>query len=75
LGWHGLGGVGVRVKSVITFLAIGILAAGAMGCTTTQKVLSGASVGGVTGFALAGPIGAGIGAAGGAVAVPLAMQN
>jgi hypothetical protein len=46
-----------------------------MGCTTSQKVLSGATVGGVTGFALAGPIGAGIGAAGGAVVVPLAMTD
>jgi len=63
------------VKLALRFVGIVALAGGAMGCTTTQKVLSGATVGGVTGFALAGPIGAGIGAAGGAVAVPLAMSN
>jgi len=63
------------VKRVIAYLALAALAAGAAGCTTTQKVLSGATVGGVTGFAMAGPIGAGIGAAGGAVAVPLAMSD
>jgi hypothetical protein len=56
-------------------VAVVALTAGTMGCTTSQKVLSGATVGGVTGFALAGPIGAGIGAAGGAVVVPLAMTD
>ena len=41
----------------------------------TQKVASGAAVGGVTGFALGGPIGAGVGLAGGALAVPVAMSD
>jgi hypothetical protein len=63
------------VNLVLRFVAFAAFAAGAMGCTTSQKVLSGAAVGGVTGFALAGPIGAGLGAAGGAVAVPLAMPR
>ncbi len=63
------------MKFVLRFVAVAALVAGAMGCTTTQRVMSGAAVGGVTGFALAGPIGAGIGAAGGAVAMPLAMSD
>jgi hypothetical protein len=52
-------------------LAAVALAIGAMACTMTQKVASGAGVGAVTGFAVAGPIGAGIGA----VAVPVAMAD
>ena len=56
-------------------MAMLALAAGVMGCTTSQKVISGAAVGGATGFALGGPIGAGIGVAGGAVALPLAMTD
>jgi osmotically inducible lipoprotein OsmB len=63
------------VKLVIAFVAIGVLAAGAMGCTMTQKIASGAAVGGVTGFALGGPIGAGVGGAAGALAVPVAMSD
>lgn len=63
------------MNRVLAYLALAVLAAGAMGCTMTQKVASGAAVGGVTGFALGGPIGAGIGAAGGAIAVPVAMSD
>ncbi|MBC8013984.1 MAG: hypothetical protein H7X74_07900 [Methyloceanibacter sp.] len=63
------------MNRVLAYSALAVLAAGAMDCTMTQKVASGAAVGGVTGFALSGPIGAGIGAAGGAVAVPLAMSD
>jgi hypothetical protein len=43
---------------------------GSTGCTTTQKVVSGAAVGGGTGLLLAGPVGAAAGAAIGAVAAP-----
>jgi len=46
-----------------------------MACTTTQKVASGAAVGGGTGLLLGGPIGAAAGAAIGAVAVPIATSN
>jgi hypothetical protein len=46
-----------------------------MGCTTTQKVASGAAVGGGTGLLLGGPIGGLAGAAIGAVAVPVATAN
>ncbi len=63
------------MKSVYALLSLAVLAAGSMGCTTTQKVASGAGVGAVTGFALGGPIGAGVGAVGGAIAVPVAMAN
>lgn len=63
------------VKCVFAYLAVAVLAAGAMGCTMTQKVASGAGVGAVTGFAVGGPIGAGIGAVAGGVAVPVAMSD
>jgi hypothetical protein len=56
-------------------LAAVALAAGAIGCTTTQKVASGAGVGAITGFAVEGPIGADIGAVAGGVAVPVAMAD
>ncbi len=54
---------------------LAVLAAGLVGCTTTQKVMSGAAVGGGAGFLLGGPIGAAAGAAVGAVAVPVATSN
>jgi hypothetical protein len=63
------------VKRVYALMSLAVLMAGSAGCTTTQKVASGAAVGGVTGFALGGPIGAGVGAIGGAIAVPVAMAN
>lgn len=47
------------------------LASGVAGCTTTQKSISGGAVGGVTGLALAGPIGAVAGATAGAVTAPM----
>ena len=62
------------MKLVIAFLVLAAVAAGALGCTTTQRVMSGAAMGGVGGFALAGPVGAAVGGvAGGAAgaAVPL----
>ena len=49
----------ITVIRVCAFLGLVALAASAMGCTTTQKVASGAGVGAVTGFALGGPVGAG----------------
>ena len=63
------------MNRVIALLAAVALATGAMGCTMTQKVASGAGVGAVTGFAFGGPIGAGIGAVAGGVAVPVAMAD
>jgi len=59
-------GRGIVVTRVPAFLALAAM----MGCTTTQKVVSGAAVGGGTGLMLAGPIGAAAGAAIGAVAAP-----
>ena len=52
-----------------------MLAAALLGCTTTQKVLTGAAVGGGAGFLLGGPIGAAVGAGAGAMAVPVATSN
>jgi hypothetical protein len=64
------------VKRVAALLAAAALASGAMGCTMTQKVASGAGVGAVTGFAVGGPIGgAGLGAVAGGAAVPIAMAD
>ena len=51
-------------------LAMAFAAACLLGCTTTQKVVSGAAVGGGTGLLLGGPVGAAAGAAIGAVAAP-----
>jgi osmotically inducible lipoprotein OsmB len=63
------------VKRVPAFvpalLALAAMTVGSMGCTTTQKVVSGAAVGGGTGLLLAGPVGAAAGAAIGAVAAPV----
>lgn len=50
-------------------LAVG-LAVLASACTTTEKRVSGAAVGGVFGAAVAGPIGAAAGAAAGAATAP-----
>jgi hypothetical protein len=47
-----------------------MIAAASIGCTTTQKRISGAAAGGATGAALGGPIGAGVGAVAGAVVTP-----
>jgi hypothetical protein len=41
------------------------------GCTTMQEAVTGGAAGGVAGFALAGPIGAGVGGAGGAIMTPM----
>ena len=57
-----------RVLALVTLV---VLATGVAGCTTTQKVVSGAAVGGGTGLLLGGPIGAAAGAAIGAVAAPV----
>jgi hypothetical protein len=59
------------VKFVRVWLAVGVLTAGVLGCTTTQKVVSGVAVGGATGLLVGGPIGAAAGAAIGGVAVPV----
>jgi osmotically inducible lipoprotein OsmB len=61
----------LRVKFRLAVLAIGWVTAGAIGCTTTQKIVSGAAVGGGTGMVVAGPIGALAGAAIGGVALPV----
>jgi hypothetical protein len=63
------------VRRVLALLVVAALAALSGACTTTQKVASGAAVGGVTGFALGGPVGAGVGAVIGGAAVPIAMAN
>jgi len=63
------------VKRVPAFvpalLALTAMTVGLMGCTTTQKIVSGAAVGGGTGLLLGGPVGAAAGAAIGAVAAPV----
>jgi len=63
------------VKRVPAFvpaaMALAVITVGLMGCTTTQKVISGAAVGGGTGLLLGGPVGAAAGAAIGAVAAPV----
>jgi hypothetical protein len=56
---------------ILALAAIGALLVGVSGCTTTQKVVSGAAVGGGTGLLLAGPIGGVAGAAIGGVAAPV----
>ena len=63
------------MKRVLALLVLALLAAGTEGCTMTQKVASGAAVGGVAGFAVGGPIGAGVGAVVGGAAVPIAMAD
>lgn len=40
------------MRHMYALLSLALLMAGSMGCTMTQKVASGAAVGGVTGFAL-----------------------
>jgi len=59
------------MKLVVGALAVVALSAFLAGCTTTQKVMTGGAMGGVTGFALAGPIGGAAGVAVGAVAAPM----
>jgi osmotically inducible lipoprotein OsmB len=54
----------------ISAIAAMTLAALAGACTTTEKRVSGAAVGGVFGAAVAGPIGAAAGAAAGAATAP-----
>ncbi|MCB1441565.1 MAG: hypothetical protein KDJ72_00960 [Methyloceanibacter sp.] len=51
-------------------VVVAALAVAAAGCTTGQKRVSGAAVGGVFGAAIAGPIGAAAGAAAGAATAP-----
>ena len=59
------------MKLVVGALAVVALSAFLAGCTTTQKVMTGGAMGGVTGFALPGPIGGAAGVAVGAVAAPM----
>jgi len=54
----------------ITALLTIALALSSGACTTTQKRVSGAAVGGVFGAAIAGPVGAAAGAAAGAATAP-----
>jgi hypothetical protein len=63
------------MKFVLRFAVIAALTAAALGCTTTQRAVSGAAVGGVAGFAVAGPIGGAVGAGAGAVTAPLVAAN
>jgi hypothetical protein len=59
------------VTRVVALVAIATAIAGISGCTTTQKVVSGAAIGGGTGLLLGGPVGGLAGAAIGGVAVPV----
>ena len=52
-------------------VAIVALVIALAGCTTMHEAVSGGAAGGVAGFALAGPIGAGVGGAGGAIMTPM----
>jgi hypothetical protein len=54
--------------AIVFMLAAIVLGAALVGCTHTQRTVSGAAAGGVTGALIAGPIGAAVGAGGGAVA-------
>ena len=58
----------------ITFIVLVVFAAASIGCTTTQKRISGAAVGGATGAAVGCPIGAGLGALAGAVVTPRVVR-
>jgi hypothetical protein len=59
------------MTKALVFVAITAFAVAAAACTWTQKAVSGGAVGGVAGFAIAGPIGAGVGVATGAIATPI----
>jgi hypothetical protein len=63
------------MKPVLRLVAIAALAASAVGCTTTQKAVGGATVGGVAGFAVAGPIGGAVGDGARATTAPLVSAN
>lgn len=63
------------MKPVLRFVVVAALTAAVLGCTTTQRAVSGAAVGGVAGLAVAGPIGGAVGAGAGAVAAPLVASN
>jgi len=52
-------------------VAIVALVIALAGCTTMQEAVTGGAAGGVAGVALAGPIGAGVGGAGGASMTPM----
>jgi hypothetical protein len=56
--------------TVFMLLAI-VLTLSLAACTTMQEAVTGGAAGGVAGFALAGPIGAGVGGAGGAIMTPM----
>jgi osmotically inducible lipoprotein OsmB len=56
------------MKALALIVAVAISLSG---CTTMQEAVSGGAAGGVAGFALAGPIGAGVGGAGGAIMTPM----
>lgn len=64
--------VGEMAMKILVSLAFALaLTAGVVGCTTSQKAVSGGAVGGVAGLAIAGPIGAVAGATAGAVTAPM----
>jgi osmotically inducible lipoprotein OsmB len=63
----------MRVTNAL--VAIAALTAVVMGCTTTQKAVSGGALGGVAGLAVAGPIGAVAGATAGAVTAPMIRSD
>jgi hypothetical protein len=54
-------------------VAIVALVVALAGCTVLQKAVSGGAAGGVGGFFIAGPIGAGVGGAGGAILTPMVL--
>jgi osmotically inducible lipoprotein OsmB len=57
----------MRGTAVLLVVLLGFTAGA---CTTTEKRVSGAAVGGVFGAAIAGPVGAAAGAAAGAATAP-----
>jgi osmotically inducible lipoprotein OsmB len=58
--------------AVVFVLAAIVLSVALAGCTTTQQTVGGATAGGITGALIAGPIGAAVGAGGGAVVASVA---
>ena len=57
------------MRGIMTVLTMALAVSGGA-CTTTEKRVSGAAVGGVFGAAIAGPVGAAAGAAAGAATAP-----
>ncbi|HLN27510.1 MAG TPA: hypothetical protein VK395_07175 [Gemmataceae bacterium] len=56
------------MTKIVTVIALALVLTG---CTIMQEAVVGGAAGGVAGFALAGPIGAGVGGAGGAIMTPM----